>query len=151
MLPQRASRHGTVAACERSLKRLGLDAIDLYLLHWPGSFALADTIAAFRALRERGAIMPVGRQQLRPRGDARLIALPGGVACAANQVCYSLGARGIDFDLLPWQRERALPLMAYCPIDQGALAAEPRLAALAQPLGLTAARLALAWALRAAV
>jgi diketogulonate reductase-like aldo/keto reductase len=78
----------------------------------------------------------------------RLLALPGGAACAANQVYYSLGERGIDFDLLPWQRERGLPLMAYCPIDQSALAVDRRLVAVAKPLGLTAAQLALAWTLR---
>jgi diketogulonate reductase-like aldo/keto reductase len=78
----------------------------------------------------------------------RLLALPGGQACAANQVYYSLGQRGIDFDLRPWQRERGLPLMAYCPIDQGALAGHARLAAIAAPLGVSAAQLALAWTLR---
>jgi diketogulonate reductase-like aldo/keto reductase len=148
VLPSNASRRGLVAACERSLKRLGLERIDLYLLHWPGSFVLADTLAGFEALQARGAIIRWGVSNFDLAAMQRLAALPGGAACAANQVCYSLGARGIDFDLLPWQRERALPLMAYCPIDQGALADEPRLAALAQPLGLSAAQLALAWTLR---
>jgi diketogulonate reductase-like aldo/keto reductase len=148
VLPSNASRRGTVLACERSLKRLALEHIDLYLLHWPGSHPRADTLAGFEALRERGAIGRWGVSNFDLAAMQRLIALPGGAACAANQVCYSLSARGIDFDLLPWQRERALPLMAYCPIDQGALAAEPRVAALARPLGLSAAQLALAWTLR---
>ena len=148
VLPSNASTRGVLAACDRSRGRLGLDTIDLYLLHWPGPHPLADTIGGFEQLLGRGAIARWGVSNFDLPAMQRLLALPGGTACAANQVCYSLETRGIDFDLLPWQRERDLPLMAYCPIDQGALAGEPRLAALAQPLGLTAAQLALAWTLR---
>jgi len=148
VLPSNASTRGVVAACNRSRARLGLDAIDLYLLHWPGPHSLAATLEGFEALRSRGAIGRWGVSNLDLRAMRRLMALPGGDACAANQVCYSLAARGIDFDLLPWQRERALPLMAYCPIDQGSLAGDARIAALAQAQGLTAAQLALAWTLR---
>jgi diketogulonate reductase-like aldo/keto reductase len=148
VLPSNASARGVVAACERSRARLGLDAIDLYLLHWPGPHPLAATIDGFEALIARGAIVRWGVSNFDLRAMQRLLALPGGAACAANQVCYSLAARGIDFDLLPWQRERGLPLMAYCPIDQGSLAGDARVAALAQALGLSAAQLALAWTLR---
>ena len=148
VLPSNASRRGTLAACERSLRRMGLDRIDLYLLHWPGSHPLRDTVVAFEQLAERRAIGRWGVSNFDLAAMKRLLALPGGQACAANQVYYSLGQRGIDFDLRPWQRERGLPLMAYCPIDQGALAGHARLAAIAAPLGLSAAQLALAWTLR---
>jgi diketogulonate reductase-like aldo/keto reductase len=148
VLPSNASTRGVVAACERSRQRLGLDRIDLYLLHWPGSQPLGDTLAGFAQLQERGAIGHWGVSNFDLAAMKRLVALPGGERCAANQVQYSLVQRGIDFDLLPWQRERSLPLMAYCPIDQSALARDARLAALARPLGLTAAQLALAWTLR---
>ena len=148
VLPGNASARGVAAACERSRARLGVDRIDLYLLHWPGSHPLRDTIAGFEALLARGAIARWGVSNFDLAAMKRLVALPGGAACAANQVYYSLGQRGIDFDLLPWQRERGLPLMAYCPIDQSALAAHRPLAVLAGPLGWTAAQLALAWTLR---
>jgi diketogulonate reductase-like aldo/keto reductase len=148
VLPSNASERGVAAACDRSRARLGLDAIDLYLLHWPGPHPLPATIEGFEALQSRGAITRWGVSNFDLPAMKRLLALPGGAACATNQVCYSLAARGIDFDLLPWQRERGLPLMAYCPIDQGGLARDARVAALARPLGLTAAQLALAWTLR---
>jgi diketogulonate reductase-like aldo/keto reductase len=148
VLPSNASARGVVAACERSRARLGLDTIDLYLLHWPGPHPLAATIDGFEALLARGVIARWGVSNFDLTAMQRLLALPGGAACAANQVCYSLAARGIDFDLLPWQRERGLPLMAYCPIDQGSLAGDARVAAIAQPLGLSASQLALAWTLR---
>lgn len=148
VLPSNASRRGTVQACDRSRRRLGLDRIDLYLLHWQGSHPLRDTLAAFEALQATGAIAHWGVSNFDLGSMKRLLALPSGGRCAANQVYYSLGERGIDFDLKPWQLERGLPLMAYSPIDQGAIASDARLAALARPLGLTAAQLALAWALR---
>lgn len=148
VMPSNASARGVVAACERSRKRLGVDCIDLYLLHWAGPHPLRETIAGFEALRSHGAIARWGVSNFDLAAMKRLLALPGGAACAANQVYYSLGQRGIEFDLLPWQRERGLPLMAYCPIDQSALASDRRLARIAQPLGLTAAQLALAWTLR---
>ncbi|MDH4061942.1 MAG: aldo/keto reductase [Aquincola sp.] len=148
VLPSNASAAGVRAACERSLRRLGIDHVDLYLLHWPGSHPLSQTIAGFEALQARGAIARWGVSNFDFAAMHELVALPGGGACAANQVYYSLGERGVDFDLLPWQRRRGLPLMAYCPIDQGALARDARLTALARPLGLSAAQLALAWAIR---
>lgn len=148
VLPTHASTHGVVAACGRSRQRLGLDRIDLYLLHWPGPHPLRDTLTGFAQLQARGAISEWGVSNFDLAAMKRLVALPDGEHCGANQVQYSLEQRGIDFDLLPWQRERGLPLMAYCPIDQSALARDARLAALARPLGLTAAQLALAWTLR---
>ena len=143
--PHNASRRGTPEACERSLKRLGLDAIDLYLLHWRGSHPLAETVDALQALVARGRIARWGvsnfdtddMEELAPLGQ-------GGPACAANQVYLSLGERGPEFSLLPWQRERGMPLMAYSPIDQGALADDEGLGELAADLGVSAAQLALA-------
>jgi diketogulonate reductase-like aldo/keto reductase len=148
VLPSNASRRGTVQACDRSRRRLGLDRIDLYLLHWQGSHPLRETLAAFEELQANGAITHWGVSNFDLGSMKSLLALPGGECCAANQVYYSLGERGIDFDLKPWQLERSLPLMAYSPIDQGAIARHLRLAEFARPLGLTAAQLALAWTLR---
>ena len=148
VLPSNASRRGTVQACDRSRRRLGLDRIDLYLLHWQGSHPLRDTLAAFEELQTAGAITHWGVSNFDLGAMKRLVGLAGGDRCAANQVYYSLGERGIDFDLKPWQMQRGLPLMAYSPIDQGAIAGHRRLAGLAEPLGLTAAQLALAWTLR---
>lgn len=148
VLPSNASLRGVVAACERSRARLGVDTIDLYLLHWPGSHPLRETLQGFEQLRAQGAIAQWGVSNFDLAAMNKLIALPGGERCAANQVYYSLTERGVDFDLKPWQQQRAMPLMAYCPIDQSALAGDTRVAALAAPLGLTAAQLALAWTLR---
>ena len=148
VLPSNASERGVVAACERSRKRLGIDTIDLYLLHWPGSHPLRDTLRGFEQLQAQGAIGQWGVSNFDSAAMNKLVGLPGGDRCAANQVYYSLTERGIDFDLKPWQQQRALPLMAYCPIDQSALAGDARVAALAAPLGLSAAQLALAWTLR---
>jgi diketogulonate reductase-like aldo/keto reductase len=148
VLPSNASRRGTVQACDRSRRRLGLDRIDLYLLHWAGSHPLRDTVAAFEELQGAGAIAHWGVSNFDLAAMKRLMALPGGRRCAANQVYYSLGERGIDFDLKPWQLAQGLPLMAYSPIDQGAIARDARLVELARPLGLSAAQLALAWTLR---
>jgi len=148
VLPSNASRRGVLAACERSRRRLGVDRIDLYLLHWPGAHPLAETIAGFEALRAQGAIARWGVSNFDLAAMQRLVALAGGADCATNQVQYSLAQRGIEFDLLPWQRDRGVPLMAYCPIDQSTLARDARLAGLAAARGLSAAQLALAWTLR---
>jgi diketogulonate reductase-like aldo/keto reductase len=148
VLPGNASRRGTVAACEASLKRLGLEYLDLYLLHWRGSYPLADTIAAFESLHHRGLIRRWGVSNFGVDDMHELLAAPGGTACAANQVYYSLSERGIEFDLLPWQSEHGIPTMAYCPVDQGALASNAQLQAIARDIGCSAAQLALAWTLR---
>ncbi|MEZ2294917.1 aldo/keto reductase [Variovorax sp. RCC_210] len=143
--PHNASRSGTRAACERSLQRLGLDAIDLYLLHWRGNHPLRDTVAAMQSLVAEGRIAHWGVSNFDTDDMQELARTVGdGPGCAANQVYLSLGERGPEFDLLPWQREREMPLMAYSPIDQGALAEDDGLAELAARLGVTAAQLALA-------
>jgi diketogulonate reductase-like aldo/keto reductase len=146
--PHNASLKGLPQACERSLRRLGLERLDLYLLHWPGSHPLRDTVAAFEALLSRGRITHWGVSNFDLDDMKALWRVPGGPACAVNQVYYSLSQRGIEFDLVPWQRERGLPFMAYCPIDQGALALEPELQPMARRLGAKPAQLALAWLLQ---
>ena len=144
--PHNASRRGTRDACERSLKRLGLDALDLYLLHWRGSHPLRETVAAMHSLVADGRIAHWGVSNFDVDDMEELEEATGaeGPGCAANQVYLSLGERGPEFSLLPWQRERDIPLMAYSPIDQGALAEDDGLAELAARLGVTAAQLALA-------
>jgi aldehyde reductase len=145
--PHNASRAGTVAACERSLKRLKTDRLDLYLLHWRGSVPLAETVAAFAALQEAGKIRHYGVSNFDTADMAELWSLPGGGASATNQVLYNLARRGIEWDLRPWCRERGVPIMAYSPIEQSRLARDPRLAAFAQSHGLTATQAALGWLL----
>lgn len=145
VLPHNASREGTAQACARSLARLGLDRIDLYLLHWQGPHPLRDTVAALQALVRRGLVGRWGVSNFDVDDMEALLALGGGSEdCAANQVYFSVGERGPEFGLLPWLRRHAMPLMAYSPIDQGALAGDSKLRELAQRRGVTAAQLALA-------
>lgn len=146
--PHNASVNGTQAACERSRRRLGLEVIDLYLLHWRGDHALADTVSGFQALQRQGHIRHWGVSNFDTHDMQELLTTPGGAACAANQVYYSLGERGAGFELLPWLRSHGMPLMAYCPIDQGRLAQDPVLQQLAHHRGLSAAQLGLAWLLQ---
>jgi diketogulonate reductase-like aldo/keto reductase len=143
--PHNASAKGVVAACERSLRRLRLEHIDLYLLHWRGTLPLRETVAGFGQLQQRGLIRHWGVSNFDLADMHELMQVPGGAACAGNQVWYSLTKRGVEFDLLPWQRQRQMPLMAYSPIDQGALSRHAGLADLAARRGITPAQLALAW------
>ncbi len=148
VLPENASRKGTVAACERSLKRLGADRIDLYLLHWRGSPPLADTLAAFDALIRDGKIRHWGVSNFDTDDMEELFALPGGDQCACNQVLYNLTRRGIEFDLMPFCRERGIPVMAYSPIEQGRMLNHAALKAVGARHDATPAQVALAWLLR---
>ena len=143
--PHNASRAGVAAACERSLKRLGLDHIDLYLLHWPGPHSLRETVAGFEALQAKGRISHWGVSNFDTDDMTQLSAVPGGERCSANQVYYSPSTRGAEFDLLPWQRARSIPLMAYCPLDQGDLADDAVLHGVAERHGAAASQVALAW------
>ena len=147
--PHNAGHDSARAACERSLARLGLDRIDLYLLHWRGNHPLAETVRAFETLRADGLIGRWGVSNFDLRDMQELERLKGGSACASNQVWYSATQRGVEFDLLPWLRGRRMPLMAYSPIDQSALARHGALEAIARRLGTSAAQVALAWVLRA--
>lgn len=148
VLPENSTRAGTIAACERSLKRLKTDRIDLYLLHWRGAPKLAETLAAFEALSEAGAIRYWGVSNFDVGDMEELLALPGGTQCAANQVLYNLRRRGIEAGLLPWCRDRGIPIMAYSPIEQGRLLHDRVLTAVAIRHRAAPAQIALAWALR---
>ena len=145
--PHNASREGTVAACERSLKRLGTDRLDLYLLHWRGQHPLAETVAAFDALKAAGKIRHWGVSNLDVSDMKELMGVPGGGGVAANQVLYNLSRRGIEWDLLPLMQARATPVMAYSPVEQARLLNDRRLAALAADHGVSVAQLALAFVL----
>jgi diketogulonate reductase-like aldo/keto reductase len=146
--PHNATRRGTVAACERSLKRLNTDHIDLYLLHWRGAAPFAETVEQFEKLRAAGKIRHGGVSNLDTSDMEELLAAGGG-ACAANQVLYSPEHRGIEFDLLPWQQAHAMPVMAYSPVGQGGrLLRHPALAAVAGRHNATPAQIAIAWSLR---
>lgn len=145
--PHNATRKGTVAACERSLARLGTDRLDLYLLHWRGSVPLAETVDAMLALQQAGKIRHWGVSNLDLSDMKELWQAPGGDTCAVNQLLYNLGRRGIEWDLRPWLLERGVSIMAYSPIEQAALASHPRLAEFAGRAGITPAQAALAWLL----
>lgn len=146
VLPSNASRSGTVAACERSLKRLGVETIDLYLLHWPGGHPVADTVAGFKSLQQAGKIRHWGVSNFDVDEMAELIAI-GASDVATNQVLYNLTRRGIEYDLVPWQAQHRVPIMAYSPIEQGRLAHHRALSDIAVRHNATPAQIALAWAL----
>ncbi|MBZ9798893.1 aldo/keto reductase [Mesorhizobium sp. ES1-4] len=148
VLPSNASRAGVQRACENSLKRLATDRIDLYLLHWPGSVPLSETVEAFEALKEAGKIRHWGVSNFDTDEMQELALLSDGDKVQTNQVLYNLVRRGPEFDLTPWMRKRGIPLMAYSPVEQGALARSGKLEAVAARHGLTPAQIALAWVMR---
>ena len=148
VLPSNASRKGVVAACERSLKRLGIDRIDLYLLHWRGSVPLAETLAGFTDLVQAGKIRSCGVSNFDVKDMTEWMALNGAAATQTNQVLYNVGTRGIEFDLIPWQAKRDIPVMAYSPLAQGRLPRAPGLTKVAARHGLTVGQVMLAWCLR---
>jgi len=143
--PHNASRKGAVAACERSLKRLKTDRIDLYLLHWRGNVPFTETVEAFEALRAAGKIRHWGVSNLDAGDMEELWALSK--AIHTNQLLYNLARRGIEWGLLPWLRERRIPVMAYSPIEQARLLKNPALVDFAKRHGMTPAQAALAWLL----
>lgn len=145
--PQNASRKRMAEACARSLRRLRTDRVDLYLLHWPGSVPLDETIDAFLRLKDEGKILDYGISNFDARGIGRFWSRPGGAGIATNQVLYNLGERGIEWDLLPWCRAQGVPLMAYTPLGQGELLRHPALQRVARRLDASAAQVALAWLL----
>jgi len=146
--PHHASRKEVVAACERSLERLRVDALDLYLLHWRGRVPLEETVEALERLVESGKVERWGVSNFDISDMDELAAIPGGPHVAANQVLYNPARRGIEYDLLPWCEKHAVDVMAYSPLDEGALVRDRRLAAIARRLGLLPSQLALAWVLR---
>ncbi len=145
--PHNATTRGTIAACERSLARLGTEVIDLYLLHWRGNVAFNETIAGFERLQRDGKIRHWGVSNLDPGDMEELVRTPGGERVAANQVLYNLTRRGIEWDLLPWCEAHRVAVMAYSPVEQAELLRDPRLVKLAQEIGRSPAQLALAWVL----
>lgn len=145
--PQNAGKQRLPAACERSLRRLRTDRIDLYLLHWRGEVPLSETVEAFEALRRAGKIRHWGVSNFDTE-DMRELLAAGGERCATNQILYNLARRGVEFDLLPSMAERHMPAMAYSPIEQGRLPASGVLATLASEHGVCAPQIALAWLLR---
>jgi len=147
--PHNASRNGVPEACERSLKRLRTDRIDLYLLHWRGSHPLAETVEAFEKLRAAGKVRYWGVSNFDQRDMQGLVGLPGGDQCASNQVLYHAGSRGIEYDLLPWCTEHRIPVMAYSPVGQGGrLLQSKALATVAKRHDATPAQIAIAWTMR---
>lgn len=145
--PHNASKQGTIAACERSLKRLNTDYLDLYLLHWRGSVPLAETLDAFQTLQQAGKICSYGVSNFDVKDLEEASHLNGGNAIATNQVLYNLTRRGIEWNLLPWCQQHSMPIMAYSPIEQGRLLNNQTLTAIAQEREVTAAQVAIAWLL----
>jgi diketogulonate reductase-like aldo/keto reductase len=146
VLPSNASAEGTVRACEASLRRLGTNTLDLYLLHWRGRYPLAETVQAFERLVGQGKIRAWGVSNFDVDDMEELFAVPGGNACAVNQVLYNPEHRGIEFDLLPWCAEHRVRVMAYSPVGQGGhLLSSP---AMRGVVGVSPAQAALAWCLR---
>ncbi|WP_339671819.1 aldo/keto reductase [Dasania marina] len=147
VLPSNASYQGTIKACERSLKRLQIDCLDMYLLHWAGMTPIAETLEAFQTLVQQGKIRYYGVSNLDTDEMQEAWAAPGGEGIATNQLLYNLNKRGIEWDLLPWCRSHTMPVMAYSPLDEGRLQ-HPVLDSIAQRHQASAAQVALAWLLQ---
>jgi len=149
VLPSNASTEGTVRACEASLKRLGVEALDLYLLHWRGRFSLGETVAGFERLLKQGKIGAWGVSNFDVDDMEELFRVPGGEGCTVNQVLYNPEHRGIEFDLVPWCKSHGVTVMAYSPVGQGGkLLASAALRKVARKHGVSPAQVALAWCLR---
>jgi diketogulonate reductase-like aldo/keto reductase len=143
--PNHATFRGTIAACEASLRRLGTDRLDLYLLHWRGMVPLEETIGAFEELKRTGLIRHWGISNFDIDDMIEVMDLPGGRGVETDQVLYNLTRRGIEWNLLPWCQENGLPIMAYSPIEQGRLVGHPVLRGIAVRHKATSAQVALAW------
>jgi diketogulonate reductase-like aldo/keto reductase len=146
--PQNASRRGAIAACERSLKRLRTDRLDLYLLHWRGAVPLAETVEAFETLKKDGKVRDWGVSNLDAGDMNELTGAPQGANCASNQVLYHLESRGVEWQLLPKCQQSKVMVMAYSPLGQGPLLRKPALKKIADRHGADPAAVALAWVLR---
>jgi diketogulonate reductase-like aldo/keto reductase len=148
VLPSNASFAGTLAACERSLKRLKTDCLDLYLLHWRGSDPLAETLKAFLQLQTQGKIKSFGVSNFDVSDMKQWLAISGAAATQTNQILYNIGVRGPEHDLAPFMARHGVALMAYCPLAQGDVKAFAKLQAIAQRHDATIAQVMLAWATR---
>jgi len=147
VLPHHATREGTVRACEASLDRLGVDHIDLYLLHWRGRIPLGETIEGFAELEQRGMIRHWGVSNLDTDDMIELSGVPGGGEVQTDQILYNLTRRGPEYALLPWLSQHGIPTMAYSPIEQGRLLDHSALQSIARRHDATPAQIALAWVL----
>lgn len=148
VLPQNATYKGTIAAAEASLRRLKIDTIDLYLLHWPGNHPLERTLAAFTELQAAGKIRDYGVSNFDVDAMEALLTEPGGMAVRSNQVYYNLQVRGPDYRLIPWQQERGINFMAYSPVEKGTLRESTALQRVAERHGVTPYGIAVAWSAR---
>jgi diketogulonate reductase-like aldo/keto reductase len=148
VLPQNATGPGTIAACERSLRRLRTDRIELYLLHWRESVPLQETVEAFQELVRTGKIRHWGVSNFDVSDMRELVALPFGSDVSTDQVLYNLTRRGIEYGLLPWCSKRNIPVMAYSPIEQGRMLRHPTLVRIAKHHDVSPAQVALSWVLR---
>ena len=146
--PHNASRTGAIAACERSLKRLKTDRIDLYLLHWRGSHPVVETVAAFEQLKADGKIRHWGVSNFDTGDMHQVYGVKGGTNCASNQVLYNLGSRGIDFDLIDDCAKHKVMVMAYTPLGQGSVLRDAAVAKVAKKHGVAPAAIAIAWTMR---
>jgi diketogulonate reductase-like aldo/keto reductase len=148
VLPHHATREGTAKACQDSLRRLGTDHLDMYLLHWRGPVPLAEVVEAMEALVHAGLIACWGVSNFDAPDVDELVAVPGGDHVQTDQVLYNLARRGPEYDLVPMCRELGMPLMAYSPVDHGRLLEQPAGRRMAADKGVTPAQLAIAWVLR---
>ena len=148
VLPSNASYKGTKLACERSLRKLGIECIDLYLLHWIGHHPFAETVHAMEELRQAGKIARWGMSNLDVADMERILSLPGGTHCAANQVLYNLKDRGIEYDLIPWSEQHNIPVMAYTPLGEGRLRNHKTLTEIAHRHDATPTQVMLSWIVR---
>ncbi|SEM80517.1 aldo/keto reductase [Paenibacillus sp. OK076] len=151
--PHHADRKQMITACERSLSRLGTDRLDLYLLHWRGGVPLEETVEALEQLKQSGKILRWGVSNLDIEDMQELWNIPAGQHCAVNQVLYHAASRGIEYELLPWLRERRIPVMAYCPLAQGGrlrkeLLEHAVIQEIAKDRGVSPSQIALSWVIR---
>ncbi len=146
--PFNASYQGVINACDRSLSRLKTDYLDLYLLHWRGSIPLAETLKGLQHLKQVGKILDYGVSNFDVDDMEEIMSLSGGDDVATNQVLYNLMRRGIEWDLLPWCKQRNIPIMAYSPVEQRAFVNRSELKAIASRHNATPTQIALNWLLR---
>ena len=145
--PHNASREGAIAACNRSLKRLNTDYIDLYLLHWRGAYPLSETLKAFQQLKQQGKIRDYGVSNFDTDDMEEALKTNGGEAIVTNQVLYNLSRRGIEYNLLPWSTNHQITIMAYSPVEQGRILKNSALQKIAKESAVSTAQIAIAWLL----
>jgi diketogulonate reductase-like aldo/keto reductase len=146
--PANASVPGSIRACERSLKKLNTDFLDLYLLHWEGSCSFEETVTAMTRLQQDGKIKMWGVSNMDVSKMERFFAIPRGDTCAADQVAYNIATRGTEYDLVPWCAKRNVVFMAYSPIGEGDLIRNKTLIEIGKRHNATAVQIALTWSVR---